>query len=349
MIDLVQHIRTLLIDNDCVIIPGLGGFIAYQTPAIWMEKEKIFMPPTRMIGFNPQLKINDGLLAQSYQTIGGFNFQSASERLQNDVDKLISNLHAQGEVILEGIGRLRLDIHNTIKFIPSEAQMQTSALFGLPTLPLQKLNAHRPASEKQIPMHPHIPTESNQPRTFKMRINTTFLSNAVAVAAILILFFALSIPLENTEVIKGNYAQLLPTDIFGQMGQQSLAITPLAVQEARPVKNTPAPKAHEPEVQPIPAPQPTPKVTKPAQPAVRPQPTKTYHIIVASVGTSQDAKNMASNLLKKGYAHAKAIIGDGKMRVCIDSYATEAEAYRALGKLRQNETYKNAWILKKRL
>ena len=73
-----------------------------------------------------------------------------------------------------------------------------------------------------------------------------------------------------------------------------------------------------------------------------------YHIIIASVGTAQDARNMAQTLTEQGFKNAQAIIGDGKMRVCIDSYASEAEAYRALNRYRENEVYKNAWVLKKK-
>ena len=54
MIELSQHIEVLLLENDCVIVPGLGGFVAHYTPAIQLE-ENMFLPPTRTIGFNPQL------------------------------------------------------------------------------------------------------------------------------------------------------------------------------------------------------------------------------------------------------------------------------------------------------
>jgi hypothetical protein len=74
---------------------------------------------------------------------------------------------------------------------------------------------------------------------------------------------------------------------------------------------------------------------------------KKYHIIIASVGTEKDAEAMAKQLIEKGYPHAKAIVGDGKMRVSIESCGTETEAYQALNRVRQNETYKNAWVLKK--
>ena len=63
---------------------------------------------------------------------------------------------------------------------------------------------------------------------------------------------------------------------------------------------------------------------------------------------NQNPNQIIDELIKKGFSDAKAIIGDGKMRVCINSYTNETEAYRALNKLRQNKNYKNAWILKKK-
>ena len=62
MIELAQHIETLLLENDCVIVPGFGGFVAHYSPATRVKEENIFLPPTRIIGFNPQLKLNDGVL-----------------------------------------------------------------------------------------------------------------------------------------------------------------------------------------------------------------------------------------------------------------------------------------------
>ena len=69
MIELAQHIEVLLLENDCVIVPGLGGFVAHYTPAMRVAEENVFLPPTRIIGFNPQLKMNDGLLVQSYMAV----------------------------------------------------------------------------------------------------------------------------------------------------------------------------------------------------------------------------------------------------------------------------------------
>ena len=66
MIELAKHIEVLLLENDCVIVPGLGGFIAHRRQASFSERTGEFQPPLRTIGFNPQLVMNDGLLVQSY-------------------------------------------------------------------------------------------------------------------------------------------------------------------------------------------------------------------------------------------------------------------------------------------
>ena len=355
MNDLARHIEALLVDNDCVIVPGLGGFIIHYTPAVWVEKDNVFLPPTRMTGFNARLKVNDGLLVQSYMTAHHVDFAKATKLVEKDADELLSLLHTEGKVTLGNIGQLHLSIHNTLEFIPDSNPLCAPAFYGLESFGIRKLQ--KPAKKvapapRLAPVDVPRPHKPVTPR-IQWREKAAFLSNAVAVVAIIILCFALSIPVENTEVVKGNYAQLLPTDAFCLMKQQSLAITPLVEKkEAAPTKPKAESKAAEVKL-------PARKVEKPAakKPAA-PKPvartTKTvasprmYHIIIASVGTTKDAENMARSLRNKGFANAKAIIGGGKMRVCIDSYASEAEAYSALNRFRKDKTYQNAWILKKK-
>ena len=355
MNDLARHIEALLVDNDCVIVPGLGGFIIHYTPAVWVEKDNVFLPPTRMTGFNARLKVNDGLLVQSYMTAHHVDFAKATKLVEKDADELLSLLHTEGEVSLGNIGQLHLSIHNTLEFIPDSNPLCAPAFYGLESFGIRKLQ--KPAKKvapapRLAPVDVPRPHKPVTPR-IQWREKAAFLSNAVAVVAIIILCFALSIPVENTEVVKGNYAQLLPTDAFCLMKQQSLAITPLVEKkEAAPAKpktkskaaevKLPARKVEKPAAKKPAAPKPVARTTKTtASP-------RTYHIIIASVGTAKDAENMALSLRKKGYAHAKAIIGGGKMRVCIDSYASEAEAYSALNRFRKDKNYQNAWILKKK-
>ena len=342
MIELAQHIETLLLENDCVIVPGLGGFVAHYAPATRVKEENIFLPPTRIIGFNPQLKMNDGLLVQSYMSVYGTNFSDATKMVERKVNELISVLHEEGKVDLPNVGEVRYTIHNTFDFAPYDNKITTPYLYGL-----------------------------------AIKINRAYLTNAAAIVAAIVLSFFFSTPIENTEVIEENYAKLLPDELFEKIEKQSLAITPIVVKQNTPTRKSATDKqagtkkvvapvaVREVKVGKTPAVASETKVKEEAshsattteapkqnvQPAtakpVIATPKRPYHIIIASVGTEQDAETMAAQLISKGFKGAKAIVGDGKMRVSIESCGTEVEAYQALARIRQDETYKNAWVLKK--
>ena len=165
---------------------------------------------------------------------------------------------------------------------------------------------------------------------------------------VILTFFLLSAPIENTEVAQGNYASLFPNDMLREVSLRSVAITPIqtgqdnvaklakeprkeVTKEVTPVKKTvakdekkaPAVVAHEVKVV-----------------------AKKYHILVASMSTEREARQMVETLRKKGFEGASAIIGGGKKRVSIESCATYAEAQQKLGEIRKSETYKSAWVLK---
>ena len=378
MIELAQHIEALLLENDCVIVPGLGGFVAHYAPAARVKEENIFLPPTRIIGFNPQLKMNDGLLVQSYMSVYGTNFSDATKMVERKVGELISVLHEEGKVDLPNVGEVRYTIHNTFDFAPYDNKITPPYLYGLDAFEMQELSAlEKPQAEKAVSYS--MPTVvKKEKRTFAIKINRTYLTNVAAVVAAIVLSFFFSTPIENTEVIEENYAKLLPDELFEKIEKQSLAITPIVVKQNTPTRKSATDKqagtkkvvapvaVREVKVGKTPAVASETKVKEEAshsattteapkqnvQPAatVKPVvaiPKRPYHIIIASVGTEQDAETMAAQLISKGFKGAKAIVGDGKMRVSIESCGTEVEAYQALARIRQDETYKNAWVLKK--
>lgn len=378
MIELAQHIEALLLENDCVIVPGLGGFVAHYAPATRVEEENIFLPPTRIIGFNPQLKMNDGLLVQSYMSVYGTNFSDATKIVEREVDELIAALHEEGKVDLPNVGEVRYTIYDTFDFAPYDNKITTPYLYGLDAFEMQELSAlEKPKTEKDT--FSLVPaTTPKEKRTFAVRFNRAYLTNAAAVAAVIILSFFFSTPIENTEVIEENYATLLPDELFEKIEKQSLAITPIVLKQNTPARKTAnkqtgtqkkvvAPvavrevkvakeptvstetKAKEQASHSVATTTDAPKqnVQPAAAKPVVAAPKRPYHIIIASVGTEKDAEAMAAQLVAKGFSGAKAIVGDGKMRVSIESCGTEMEAYQALARIRENETYKNAWVLKK--
>ena len=68
---------------------------------------------------------------------------------------------------------------------------------------------------------------------------------------------------------------------------------------------------------------------------------------MASVGSAESAQKEVQRLIQLGYSNAKAIIGDGKARVCVDSFEKEADAYRAIHQYETNGQFDTAWVLRK--
>ena len=96
MIELERHIEILLLNNDCVIVPELGGFMAHHIDARYDEEEDMFLPPLRTLGFNPQLNINDSLLAQSYVEAYDISYPEALRRIEDEVNELKQHLENEG-------------------------------------------------------------------------------------------------------------------------------------------------------------------------------------------------------------------------------------------------------------
>lgn len=364
MIELAQHIETLLLENDCVIVPGFGGFVAHYSPATRIKEENIFLPPTRTIGFNPQLKLNDGVLVQSYMSAYDTSFADASRIVEKEVNEFISLLHEEGKAHLDNIGEIHYNIYGNYEFVPYDYKITTPSLYGLDSFEMHELSVLQQKEKVWIPTHPE-----KERKTFEISINHAYLRNAAAMIATIVLFFAFSTPVENTDVQKNNYAQLLPSELFEQIEKQSVAVTPVyvksdAMQQTKKLSassstKTPSTKKHTADKVKTSKPiavrevkvtkQEMPATTHTTAPAVKSQKSVNhpFHIIVAGGISLKDAETIATQLKSKGFANAKVLNMDGKVRVSISSFDNRNEATKQLLELRKNETYKNAWLLAK--
>lgn len=361
MIELAQHIETLLLENDCVIVPGFGGFVAHYSPATRVKEENIFLPPTRTIGFNPQLKLNDGVLVQSYMSAYDTSFADASRIVEKEVNEFIGLLHEEGKAHLDNIGEIQSNIYGNYEFVPYDYKITTPSLYGLDSFEIHELSALQQKEKVLIPTYPE-----KEKKTFEISINRAYLRNAAAMIAAIVLFFAFSTPVENTDVQKNNYAQLLPSELFEQIEKQSVAITPVyvkndAAQQAKKFSassastKTSSAKKHTTDKAKTSKPIAVREVkvvkqeTATPAPAVKSQESANhpFHIIVAGGISLKDAEAIATQLKSKGFADAKALNTDDKVRVSISSFNNRDEATKQLLELRKNETYKNAWLLAK--
>ena len=66
---LSKLVSELLVEHDCVTVPGLGSFLGnFKSAHYDLENEK-FYPPSKQISFNSQIKANDGLLDSNIVTV----------------------------------------------------------------------------------------------------------------------------------------------------------------------------------------------------------------------------------------------------------------------------------------
>lgn len=375
MIELARHIEILLLENDCVIIPDFGGFIAHYQPARYVKEENLYLPPVRTIGFNPQLTINDGLLVQSYMQAHHTDFPDATRMIEEEVAGLKENLYKEGCAEIHGIGVLHYNIHGTYEFHPNEDGALSPALYGLGSFSISRLEyltSTISATTREL-----LPQQEKRKRT--VRFKRQWIGNAVAVAAAVLLFFFLSVPVENTYVDKGNYASLGTDGLFDAIRSQSLATTLITVpgKPQQPKKtgiknnqNTLKPVAVKVEkvgkveetapknivVTSLSTEQPAKPVVKPSatsKPALEKKETAApiankkgnYCIIVSSLPTANDAQQVLNDYKQKGYKDATIIEGNGRYRLSLCSFADKAAAYKKLNELKQNDAFKNAWVL----
>jgi hypothetical protein len=137
---LVQHIENLLPGNDCVVVPGLGGFVQNVVHARIQKESNLFHPATKEICFNPKLRFNDGLLAQSYQEIHGMSFEEANQQIQQALQEILSKMEEGKYVRFGRIGTLSKNEGQLI-FRPDNKNHFLPEAYGLSTFTFPTLQA----------------------------------------------------------------------------------------------------------------------------------------------------------------------------------------------------------------
>lgn len=146
-----HYISDLLYEYDCVIIPGLGGFIANYTPASINPVHHTFSPPCKALLFNINLKQNDGLLANRIVQDGMITYEEAMESIKSFVDHCKSSLKEGKSIRLINIGTLSVDNHRTLQFDQDKEHNYLHESYGLTSfvsLPIQRHGINRGFEKK---------------------------------------------------------------------------------------------------------------------------------------------------------------------------------------------------------
>jgi len=117
-VDISKYIADLLYYNDCVIIPGLGAFVASYKSAQIDDNQKTLHPPSKDITFNFQLKNNDKVLVDYIAEQESISSFDAIKKVEEFREAIQYRLEKGEEIVFEGLGTLKLDDENKPHFSP---------------------------------------------------------------------------------------------------------------------------------------------------------------------------------------------------------------------------------------
>jgi nucleoid DNA-binding protein len=136
-----QFIKELLHEHDCVIVPGLGGFVGNREPARIDQVSHVITPPSKRIIFNQNLKTNDGLLANKVSQSWQVNYNEAIDHIQNLTEQVKQMLLLQKHYKVNDFGNFRLNADANYVFLPDKLDTYLPSSFGLAPLQAEPVAA----------------------------------------------------------------------------------------------------------------------------------------------------------------------------------------------------------------
>ena len=119
-IDLLSKmVKELILDNDRVVLPGLGSFMAEIVPSTFSDKGYTINPPYRKLHF--RAKPDEGTeLVQFYSETNDVEFAVAERIIKDFISELKPVIHTKKIVVFPGLGRLRATKENNLFFVADE-------------------------------------------------------------------------------------------------------------------------------------------------------------------------------------------------------------------------------------
>lgn len=362
MTPLSTHIEQLLLCHDCVIVPGLGGFVAHDCPAIYIEEEDTFLPPFRGVSFNPRLTMNDGLLVQRVAEVGDMSYHDAMAAVKQMVEELRTAIDRDGSATIGGVGTLKSTTARSYEFTPLLCGIVSPRHYGLDSLYAPSLHAET-ASEEEVKQQA-TPNVEDEEDTITLRIGMNTLRHAAAVAVATLLYFIVIAPLqtaihhgtseagffqqitalfapamasaeEERECLEAAPSQMVqqtaPAQSEAKADSAMNACTTLEEHQTASIDTMTTLKAEEAD---LPTATPTAKV-------------EGYAIVLASAIAPRGAQQMVETLRQLGDGSARVAVRGKMTRVIYGHYETQETAQMALRELRtENNVFEEAWVIK---
>ena len=344
-INLDKYIQELLLQHDCVILPGLGGFVANYKPAEFDASQKTVLPPSRQILFNPNLVHNDGLLFAHVSKETDYGYKEVQAMAEVYFKTIKYEVGKGLKFTIEDLGYFFINKARKIEFAHESTDNLLLASYGLSYLNYKEFD-RVPGRRSEI----YQAVDDTNPIVRQRRIRRWIYTGAAAC----LLASMILVPVKMGYLNLSSF-DLNPVDSFRkeQPVQEQVVSPPgtdlqLAEPEAGSTESDaistefevvsvkPEAKAVEPEAEPV-------TIEAPAKTYFTPE--TSYHIIIGSFKDLGNAQHLQQKMLGEGY-EAEIITGENSFyRVSANHYPMKKDAVAALASIRDQQVYKSAWIL----
>lgn len=314
MLDLSNYITGLLFINDCVILPGFGGFVANYQEAQHDATSNTFTPPSKKLVFNSNLSYNDGLLINYLSQQLSVSYAEAKEMVRQSVEDVWIRLERGESVEFDGIGSFQYGDNDALVFSPKITENLLTDSYGMFSFRFPPLSYK--SSDEPIINNDNI---RHMPNLNSRQI--------LSYAAILVPIAALIALIPVYQNSKSQSASVIPIEdtVTATVPKSSVdnAITESTdKRRALFYSETPAQKV---------------ETHKAANPDC------TYYIIGGSFKDKANAESYMKKYRKDGF-ESGIVHADNLYRVTLGSFDDKVFALHELRRIRASEKYSNAWL-----
>ena len=351
MIELHRHIEILLLSNDCVIVPGFGGFMAHHVDARFDEDDHMFLPPLRTIGFNQSLTLNDSLLAQSYVEAYDLSYPEALRRIEDEVEELRRQLDTEGHFELNGIGTIKQNIDGNYEFEPFEAGILSPQYYGLSGFQMEPLAAGHRKSDmglkaQTVNIQPQAEdteyvaqSEEQDEPAHVVSLPMVWLRSAAAVIIAVMTFFILpeqvgNHPMEASSTLNSGWLRkMMPSTVTYTSphaivtSEETTATTAATTAASTEQENTDAPT----------------NIKQNSDETA--QATDYYCVVLASMVSDKNGSDFIQQLAKRGLDKAELMKRPSGNKVVYGHFTTEEEAIVMKRQLSRQVETRDCWVM----
>lgn len=125
--------------HDCVILPGLGGFVANYKPAEFDTAHNTASPPSKHILFNRNLVHNDGLLYAHISKESGYGYKDVQKLAESFIEGIQKDIKKGIKFNIDGLGYFYPDKEGQVQFKEEGENNFLLGSYGLPFLKYKEI------------------------------------------------------------------------------------------------------------------------------------------------------------------------------------------------------------------